>query len=83
MLSSEAESEPRQDVLSCESVTVYPIKPFPGWFPRRLFLLYAPLKILFQIIQLLWTLLITIPPPDLILVQVRVLSKVISVCNLL
>ena len=37
--------------------------------PRSLFLLWAPLKVLYQVLQLFWTLLLAIPRPDVILVQ--------------
>lgn len=37
--------------------------------PRSLFLLWAPLKVLYQIFQLFWTLLVVIPAPSHILVQ--------------
>ena len=66
-----AESVPRQDVVANEKIKLRPIIPFPTVLPRSLFLLYAPLKILFQIFQLLITLLFVISPPDMILVQVR------------
>jgi beta-1,4-mannosyltransferase len=42
--------------------------PFEGW-SRRFWLLWAPLKVLFQILQLLWVLLWTIPRPSHVLVQ--------------
>ena len=37
--------------------------------PRSLFYLYAPLKVLQQLLQLLWVLCVSIPAPDAILVQ--------------
>jgi hypothetical protein len=37
--------------------------------PRSLFLLWAPLKVVYQVAQLLWTLLVAIPTPSAILVQ--------------
>lgn len=37
--------------------------------PRALFLLWAPLKVLVQVAQLLWVLCIAMPPPTAILVQ--------------
>lgn len=37
--------------------------------PRSLFLLWAPLKVLYQVLQLFWTLLVAIPAPTHILVQ--------------
>ena len=42
--------------------------PFSNW-PRYLFLLYAPLKVVWQVFQLLWVLLFGIPAPRAILVQ--------------
>ncbi len=41
---------------------------FAGW-PRSLFLLYAPLKVLWQLIQLLYLMLWALPPPRAVLVQ--------------
>lgn len=37
--------------------------------PRALFPLWAPLKALYQVLQLLWTLLVAIPAPSHVLVQ--------------
>lgn len=42
--------------------------PFSTW-PRSLFLVYAPLKVVWQVVQLAWVLLVGIPPPRAILVQ--------------
>ena len=64
------ESNPPTEVVTNPRVTIQPIKPFPS-LSRKLFLLYVPFKLLYQIIQLLWVLLVTIPAPNLILVQVR------------
>ena len=44
--------------------------PFSGRCPRALFLVYAPLKVLFQAAQLLGTLLFRIPHPDVVLLQI-------------
>lgn len=44
----------------------------PTWtrrIPRTFFLLYAPFKVLLQIMTLLWTLVVTIPRPDVFLIQ--------------
>ena len=44
----------------------------PSWtkkLPRSLFLLVAPLKVIQQILQLFWVLLVVVSPPDAILVQ--------------
>lgn len=44
----------------------------PPEFPRKLFLLFAPLKVVFQILSILYALLVTLPrPPQFIVVQVR------------
>jgi len=56
-------------LISNERISIVPIKPFPNILPRSFLLLYAPFKLLFQIIQLLWVLLVLISPPDIILVQ--------------
>ena len=42
--------------------------PFSNW-PRALFLFYAPLKVLWQVFQLMWVLLTGFPAPRAILVQ--------------
>jgi beta-1,4-mannosyltransferase len=42
--------------------------PFSTW-PRSLFLVYAPLKVVWQVVQLAWVLLVGIPSPRAILVQ--------------
>jgi beta-1,4-mannosyltransferase len=45
-----------------------PWKP-PQGYPRWLFLLWAPFKVLFQLIQLLWMLLFIVPKPTYLMVQ--------------
>lgn len=45
------------------------ISPVLAGAPRALFLLWAPIKVLAQLIQLLWVLLVSVPVPDVILVQ--------------
>ncbi|GBG83724.1 hypothetical protein CBR_g37525 [Chara braunii] len=43
--------------------------PFTAGWPRALRLLALPVKVTFQVIQLLWTLCVAIPAPDVFLVQ--------------
>eukprot|EP00899_Mesostigma_viride_P026424 jgi/Mesvir1/6967/Mv09112-RA.1 len=61
---------PIEDVLTHPRITLHLVKPPPFHsLPRLLFLLLAPLKILLQLAQLFWLLLVTIPRPHVLLVQ--------------
>jgi len=62
------ESKPREELVNHERIKIRGIKPFPQT-SRRYFLIVAPFKVLYQIFQLLFTLFISIPSPDIILVQ--------------
>ena len=53
--------------------TIAAVPKLPAGLPKLAFLAYAPLKVLFQIIQLLWTLLFSISRPSYMLVQVSYL----------
>jgi hypothetical protein len=57
------------DVENNPRITQYLLStPFAG-LSRKLFLLYAPFKVVFQILQLVWILLLIIPRPTAYLVQ--------------
>lgn len=58
-----------EDVESNPRITQFLIGTPFAKMPRSLFLLYAPLKVLYQIFQLMWILLWRIPRPRAILVQ--------------
>ncbi|KAI8320448.1 hypothetical protein GQ54DRAFT_298647 [Martensiomyces pterosporus] len=64
-------STPREEVLSSPNITLRHIKslPPPTSAPRAVFYLYAPIKVLYQLFALFWTLLVAIDRPDFILVQ--------------
>ena len=67
-----------EDVITAQAITEHRLSPAP-WCggnrkdccqcSRRLFLLYAPFKVLFQIVQLLFLLLFTLPYSTAVLVQ--------------
>lgn len=66
-----AGSEPSTDLTACPNVTLY-VLPQWGWRPRSrlLFLAALPFRIAFQCTVLLLTLLVRVPRPRYILVQV-------------
>ncbi|KAJ1964712.1 mannosyltransferase, partial [Dipsacomyces acuminosporus] len=64
-------STPMQEILTSHSITLRHVKslPPPTSAPRAVFYLYAPVKVLYQLLALFWMLLVTIKSPDVILVQ--------------
>lgn len=59
-----------QHIVDSERITEHRISPAPcRCCPRKMFLLYAPLKVIFQILQLLWVLVFVLPRYDALLVQ--------------
>ena len=63
-----AGNAPRPEVSSSPYIEFRRIRSFPS-LPRVLFLLYAPIKIFFQILQLFWILLFSITKPNAIMGQ--------------
>ncbi|KAI9922308.1 hypothetical protein PsorP6_001519 [Peronosclerospora sorghi] len=57
------------DVLRQRNIHLLPFTPRLQRFPRTLFLLVAPVKVLLQLLQLLWLLLVTVGSVDLVLLQ--------------
>jgi len=62
------ESTPHPALVANPNITIIPISPFPS-LPRALFLLYAPCKVILQVIVLFWILICKIARPDYILIQ--------------
>eukprot|EP01112_Ceratiomyxa_fruticulosa_P019011 TRINITY_DN6156_c0_g1_i1.p1 TRINITY_DN6156_c0_g1~~TRINITY_DN6156_c0_g1_i1.p1 ORF type:complete len:499 (+),score=106.81 TRINITY_DN6156_c0_g1_i1:50-1498(+) len=60
--------EPHPLVRENPNINIHHIPTFPA-LPRILFPIYAPIKVLFQALFLLFTILFVIPSPDYILVQ--------------
>ncbi|KAJ5651646.1 CAZyme family GT33 [Penicillium longicatenatum] len=66
------ESEPHPDLISHPNVTIVPIRPHPAILQtsnKLLFIIYGPLKVLFQVICLWRCLAYTAPPSRWLLVQ--------------
>ncbi|KAJ2094793.1 mannosyltransferase, partial [Coemansia sp. S142-1] len=65
-------STPMEGILASPNITIRhlptPPQPPPS-APRVLFYLFAPLKVVYQLVVLFWTILATIKRPDFILVQ--------------
>ncbi|KAJ2492972.1 Tuberous sclerosis 2-like protein [Coemansia sp. RSA 2050] len=65
-------STPMESVLASPNMTIHylqtPPQP-PSSSPRALFYLFAPLKVVCQLVVLFWTLLVLIVRPDFILIQ--------------
>ncbi|KAL7690175.1 putative glycosyl transferase, family 1, chitobiosyldiphosphodolichol beta-mannosyltransferase ALG1 [Plasmopara halstedii] len=57
------------DVANQSNIKVLTFTPLLQRLPRQLFLLFAPIKVLLQLLQLLWLLLITTGSMDLVLLQ--------------
>lgn len=75
-------SRPHEALHSHPRITQHLISPFPAWFPRRgvFFPLFAACKIVFQIVQLMWCLLVATARPDYILVQVCISKWIRLLC---
>lgn len=77
-------AKPLERLLHHERVNFFLVSPVRWRLPKSLFIVYAPLKVLYQVFQLLWTLLFVIKSPDFILVQnppaipVLMLARVVS-----
>ena len=57
------------DVLSQKNISVLTVTPHLQRIPRTFFLLLAPVKIVLQLVQLLWLLIVTVGRVDLVLLQ--------------
>ncbi|KAJ1952739.1 mannosyltransferase, partial [Linderina pennispora] len=67
-------ARPMEDVVQSPRIALRHIKvppPLPASAPRAAFYLYAPVKIVYQVIALFWMLLFTIQRPEFIVVQVN------------
>ncbi|KAJ2809840.1 mannosyltransferase, partial [Coemansia sp. 'formosensis'] len=65
-------STPMEGILASPSITIRHLRTppqLPSSAPRALFYLFAPLKVVYQLVVLFWTILATIMRPDFILVQ--------------
>ncbi|KAJ2326648.1 mannosyltransferase, partial [Coemansia sp. RSA 2681] len=73
-----ADSTPMEGILASPDIRIRhlqsPPQP-PSSAPRMLFYLYAPLKVVYQLVVLFWMMLATITRPDYILIQVRTASR--------
>jgi len=76
-------SKPVDDIVDNVAIRQHDIwtPPFHK-LPRRFFLFYAPIKVMWQVIMLLWTLLFVIPSPKGILVQNPPSIPVLAICRL-
>ncbi|KAJ2056546.1 mannosyltransferase [Coemansia sp. S2] len=73
-------STPMEGILASPNITIRhlptPPQPPPS-APRVLFYLFAPLKVVYQLVVLFWTILATIKHPEFILVQVCSVSGLV------
>lgn len=69
-----AESDPHPDLIANPNVSIVPLRPHPAILQtsnKLLFVVFGPLKVLFQIVCLWWCLAYTTPPAQWLIVQVR------------
>jgi beta-1,4-mannosyltransferase len=64
-----AGATPHENILSNDKIKLHLMKPLQWRLPRALFLIYAPIKVTYQITQLMWTLMFSASRPHYILVQ--------------
>lgn len=63
-------STPRSEVLENKHIRMFFLRTLTATLPRSLYIFFAPVKVVYQMAQMFWLLLVTIDRPAFILVQV-------------